>query len=357
MTNCARLHEDLAKSKINALLLTNMASIRWATNFTGSFAAVIITPVDGCFITDSRYRIQAGDECLSLPIRSFANPHRFEDLLKEVIQQSNIHRLHFDQNHVTVATISKWRQLLPDVEFVPIDDPVDTLRMQKTESELARIRAACCATEECLEKLLTLVKPGVTEQQLVWAFEDMLRPLDATFAFSPIIVGGPRTARPHATPGKRAFEIGDFITFDIGIRLNGYCSDITRTVVLGKASVKQREYYQQLLKAQMACINTIKPGMNGKEIDGLAREILNEKDLGQFFGHGLGHGLGALVHDTGRLSSLVSQNIEVGQVWTIEPGFYIDGFGGARIEDDIVITSEGCESLTSFPKHLIELPY
>jgi len=334
-----------------------MPSIRWATNFTGSFAAALVTPSGGCFITDSRYRIQAQDECLSLPVRSFASPQSFEELLKDVVRQDKICRLHFDKNHVTVATIAKWQELLPDVDFVPVSDPVDALRMHKTDEEIAKIQAACRITEQCLERLLTLVKPGTTEQQLVWAFEDMLRPLGASMAFPPIIVGGPRTARPHATPGTRAFEFGDFITIDIGVRLDGYCSDITRTVVFGEASSRQRMYYEQLLKAQVACIDRIKPGMKGKEIDSLAREILNEKDLGQFFGHGLGHGLGALVHDTGRLSSSIDQDIEVRQVWTIEPGFYIDGFGGARIEDDIVIAPEGCNLLTSFPKHLIELPY
>ncbi len=356
MTNLERLQQFLAAKSIGAMLLTNMAAIRWATTFSGSFAAAIVTPTGGCFITDSRYKIQAKEECRDLAIRSFASPQRFEEFLKEIICEHGFAQMHFDHNHATVATLAKWRELMPNVEFIAIDDPVDLLRMNKVEDELARIRAACRFTEQCLEKLLALVKPGVTERQLVWAFEDMLRPVDGSLAFPPIIVGGPRTARPHATSGTRAFEPGDFITFDIGVRLNGYCSDITRTVVLGQASARQRECYEQLLKAQVACINAIRPGVKGKEIDGLARQILDEKDLGQYFGHGLGHGLGALVHDSGRLSQSSDQDIEVGQVWTIEPGFYIEGFGGARIEDDIVITPTGCDVLTSFPKHLIELP-
>ena len=149
--------------------------------------------------------------------------------------------------------------------------------------------------------------------------------------------------------------MGDFVTFDLGARLDGYCSDITRSFVIGKATDRQREVYEHLLKAQVACIGAMKPGASGTKVDALAREILNEKDLARHFGHGLGHGLGALVHDTGRLSASVDADIEVGQVWTIEPGVYIQGFGGMRIEDDILITEDGCEVLTHFPKELIEL--
>lgn len=356
MTNCERLQRYLADKNIAAMLLTNMPSIRWATNFTGSFAAAIVTPDGGLFVTDSRYKIQAREECLALPTSSFANPVKLEDFLKEKLAELGVTKLHFDHNQVSVATHAKWTETFSSVELVGMEDPVDQLRMTKSAEEVDKIRAACRFTEQCLERLLVMVKPGATERDLLWAFEDMLRPMDASAAFPPIIVSGPRTARPHATAGTRAFEVGDFITFDIGVRMNGYCSDITRTVILGKATPRQREVYEHLLKAQTACIAAIRAGKKGKEIDGLAREILNEKDLGQYFGHGLGHGLGALVHDTGRLSPTIEQDIEIGQVWTIEPGVYIEGFGGARIEDDVLITEAGCDVLTTFPKHLIEIP-
>ena len=187
------------------------------------------------------------------------------------------------------------------------------------------------------------------------SMEDFLRKHGATLAFDPIIVSGERTARPHGDPSEKKIQKGEFVTFDIGARIDGYCSDITRTVVMGPATDRQREVYEHLLKAQVACIDAMKPGANGKEVDGLARSILDEKDLAQYFGHGLGHGLGALVHDTGRLSPIVEQDIKVGQVWTIEPGVYIEGFGGMRIEDDIVITEGEPDVLTTFPKNLIEV--
>ena len=227
--------------------------------------------------------------------------------------------------------------------------------MIKSAEEVAKVRHCCGISDKALEMLLTKVRPGVSELELFWAFEDFLREHSATSAFAPIMVSGLKTARPHGSPGEKLIEKGDLITFDLGACVDGYNSDITRTVVLGPASDRQRETYEQLLKAQCACVEAMKPGINGKDVDGLARTVLDEKDLAQHFGHGLGHGLGALVHDTGRLSPTVDQDIEVGQIWTIEPGVYIEGFGGMRIEDDIVITENGCDVLTAFPKHLIEI--
>ena len=227
--------------------------------------------------------------------------------------------------------------------------------MIKSAEEIAKVRHCCGISDKALEHLLTLARPGVSELELLWAFEDFLRQHSATSAFDPIMISGLRTARPHGNPSDKLLEKGDLITFDLGACFDGYNSDITRTIVLGSASDRQREMYEQLLKAQCGCIDAMKPGVNGKDVDGLARQILDEKDLSQHFGHGLGHGLGALVHDSGRLSSAVDQNIQVSQIWTIEPGVYIEGFGGMRIEDDIVITESGCEVLTAFPKHLIEI--
>ena len=356
LSNLDRIRLKLAADEHTAMVLTNMPNIRWATGFSGSFAVVIVTTDSGVLITDSRYRIQADEQCTCLPTAVFANPTEAVDFLKEQIQRLGLKSLAFDHNQVTVATLEKWTKKFEGVALKPTDDPVDALRMIKTDQEVAKIRAACVLTDTFLERLLALARPGVTERALLWALEDMLREAGAKAAFAPIILSGPRTARPHGDPSDRCLQAGDFITFDIGARLDGYCSDITRTVVLGKASERQREVYEQLLKAQVACIDSIKPGMAGKDIDGLARKVLDEKNLGQYFGHGLGHGLGALVHDSGRLSPIIEQKIEVGQVWTIEPGVYIEDFGGARIEDDIVMTETGCEVLTKFPKHLIELP-
>jgi Xaa-Pro aminopeptidase len=227
--------------------------------------------------------------------------------------------------------------------------------MKKSPQEVERIRAACRLTDACLEYLLPLIRPGVAESALQLEVELFLRRHGATAAFSPIVVSGERSARPHGTPSEKPLEVGDFVTFDIGARLDGYCSDITRTFVIGEASERHIEVYEQVLKGQLAALDALQPGANGKEVDLLVRAILDEKSFAAYFGHSLGHGLGALVHDAGRLSQTTEQPIEVGQVWTVEPGVYIEGFGGVRIEDDVLITERGAEVLTHFPKRLMIL--
>jgi Xaa-Pro aminopeptidase len=355
MTNVERLQDALVERGIPAVVISNLPAIYWLTGFTGSFGLAVVTRDSGVFLTDSRYTIQAAEQCKDLPVDSFRSPQKVEEFLAGHVAQFGVTKLAFDRNHVTVGTLEKWTAALSGVELQPTDDPIDDLRMIKSAEEVAKVRHCCGISDKALEMLLAKARPGISELELLWAFEDFLRQHSATSAFDPIIVSGLKTARPHGNPGEKILEKGDLITFDLGARVDGYNSDITRTVVLGPASDRQRKIYEQLLKAQCACVAAMKPGVNGKDVDGLARTILDEQDLARHFGHGLGHGLGALVHDTGRLSSTVDQNIAVGQIWTIEPGVYIEGFGGMRIEDDIVITENGCDVLTAFPKHLIEI--
>ncbi|MGZ0171580.1 MAG: M24 family metallopeptidase [Planctomycetales bacterium] len=355
MTNIERLQEALVERDLPAVVISNLPAIYWLTGFTGSFGLVVVTRNSGVFLTDSRYTIQAAEQCSDLPVDSFRTPQKAEEFLADHVARLGVSKLAFDRNHVTVATLEKWTAALSGVELLPTDDPIDDLRMIKSAEEVTKVRHCCGISDKALELLMAIARPGVSELQLFWAFEDFLRQHSATSAFDPIMISGPRTARPHGNPSEKILEKGDLITFDLGACVDGYNSDITRTVVLGPASDWQRETYEQLLKAQCACIDAMKPGVNGKDVDGLARQILDERDLAQYFGHGLGHGLGALVHDTGRLSSAVEQDITIDQIWTIEPGVYVEGIGGMRIEDDIVITENGCDVLTEFPKHLIEI--
>lgn len=356
MTNVERLREALAEQELPGIVISGMPAVYWLTGFTGSFGFAVVTADDAVFLTDSRYTLQAREQCTDMATDSFRNPKKAEEFLQEHVDRFGLQTLAFDQNSVTVGLFDKWSERMKDVELVGVEDPIDELRMIKSPAEIEKLKVVCGLADEAVEHLIERVRPGVSERELLWALEDFLRPRGATLAFDPIIAGGPNSARPHGTPGERCFEPGDFITFDLGACIDGYNSDITRTVLLGTASDRQREVYEQLLKAQLACIEAMKPGAKGKEVDALARTILDEKDLGQYFGHGLGHGLGALVHDTGRLSPVIDCDIRAGQVWTIEPGVYIEGFGGMRIEDDIHITDDGCEVLTSYPKELIEIP-
>jgi Xaa-Pro aminopeptidase len=356
MSNIKRLQSILIESEINAILITNMPSVRWLTGFTGSFGAALVSQQRALFLTDSRYTLQSKEQCTDVESKSFRNPKKFAEFLKGEVDEFELTQLAFDKNQVTVATHAEWSKALEGIELVAQTDPIEELRKQKSDQEVTLMRRACELADQAIELLLGKCKPGVKEMELFWTFEDFLRKVGATSAFDPIMVSGPRTARPHGEPSERALEAGDFITFDLGACVEGYNSDITRTVVLGPATDRQKEVYNHLLKTQIACIDAMKPGVNGRDVDALARTMLDEKDLGQYFGHGLGHGLGALVHDSGRLSPTTDETIKAGQIWTIEPGVYIEGFGGMRIEDDILITETGCEVLTSFPKTLIELP-
>ncbi len=350
--NLRRLRDRMAQQGLPALLVSDMGNVRWLSGFTGSFGMVVVTAGGGQFLTDSRYRIQAGEQVQELDVRTLQSPKTTTQLLAESAAELGVAQLGFEQS-VTYATWNGWKEALEGVELVPAPDLFKDLRMVKTPDEVAKIREACHLIEDCLRHTMRMMQPGVTEYDLSLDIEFGIRRRGAEIGFSPIIVAGPNGAKPHGRPGDRKLQKGDFLTLDIGASVDGYNSDITRTFAIGEVSERQREVYEQVLKAQVACVNALAPGANGRDIDGLARQILDEKDMAQYFGHGLGHGLGMAVHDDGRLSVNVDQPIEAGQVWTIEPGVYIDGEFGVRIEDDVLVTPSGPELLTTFPKDLM----
>ncbi len=355
MNNLQRLQANLRENSIPALMVSNMGNVQWLTGFTGSFGAALITPDSGRMLTDSRYTVQAGEQVQDLPSFSFASPTSFVEFLHRHVSELDISTLHIDESQVTVGSYHSWTKVLKGVTLVPDEDPIHKLRMVKTAREVALVQEACQLADACLEFLLPKIKVGVTENELLLEIELFFRRNGSVISFPPIVASGERSARPHGVPSDKPLETGDFVTFDLGCKIQGYCSDITRTFVIGKATERHKEVYAQVLKAETSCIEALKAGVNGRDVDALARRILDEKGLAKYFGHGLGHGLGTLVHDSGRLSSTVDQPIELGQIWTVEPGVYIEGFGGVRIEDDVVITETGNEILTHFPKELLEL--
>ena len=356
MNHVQQLQSALAEQNVPAFLVSNLASVRWLTNFTGSMAFALVTPDSGgVFVSDSRYTVQASEEVRDLSVRTFGQPTRPVEFLKAQIEELGIERLHFDEESVSVKTLREWTEGFTGVELIPGTDPIRSLRMIKSESEIERLRAACELADACVQDLVLRVAVGRSERELLWGIEDFLRQRGAEPAFRPIVVSGPRTARPHGVASERKLVAGDLLTVDLGAALDGYSSDITRSFVVGKADERQREVYEKLLEAQIAGVEALRPGANGREVDALVRRILDELDLSQYFGHGLGHGLGQLVHDSGRLSLSSDQPIAVSQVWTVEPGVYIEGFGGMRIEDDVLVTDGEPEVLTRFPKILMEL--
>ena len=353
MDNVEKMRAALRDAKTENFLVSDLANVFWLTGFSGSFGSALVTPTQNLLLSDSRYTLQAQEQATGWDVRTFANPTDSTDFLREQLERLGVAALHFDKAVVTVGLLEKWTEKLPKIALFPSTDPIGELRRIKSDAEIARIRAACRLADGCLEHITRLVRPGITENELALEIEIFFRKNGAIPAFTPIVVSGERSARPHGLPSDKALEVGDFVTFDLGARLNGYCSDITRTFVIGDPTERHTAVYQQVLKAQEAAIAALRPDAKTNEVDALARRILDETDLGQYFGHGLGHGLGALVHDSGRLSPTVEEKIAAGQVWTVEPGVYIEGFGGVRIEDDVLVTPDGPEILTHFPKTLM----
>jgi len=354
-TNLAKLQDHLSTQEVPAVLVTDITNVRWLTGFGGSFGMVIVTPEAGLFLTDSRYRIQAVEQVQVCPSRSFGRPTTATQFLAQQLQELGIKQIGVDEDHVTLSQLRGWQEEMADVEFAGRRDVCTDQRMIKSEAELSIMRRACDLADRCMRHVVDRVAVGKTERQLLVAIHQFLLENDSEASFEPIVVSGPRSSRPHGTASERKLESGDFLTFDLGAIVDGYCSDTTRTVVVGTATPRHREVYQLVLAAEEACIASCVQGATGKELDQLTRQVLDRGDLSQYFTHGLGHGLGTLVHDSGRLSSTVDQTLEVGQVWTIEPGVYIEGFGGVRIEDVIVVTDGEPEVLTHFPKELLEL--
>lgn len=352
MSNLQRLRNAMEEANIPAILLTDSLNIQWLTSFTGSAAQVIVTPNDALFITDSRYTLQAQEQVSNCTIVTFGSPKTWDETLKEQLFASGSKEFAFETNQ-SYSTANK--RISDFSEFTWKEAPaslLNNLRMVKTEEEIEKIQEACKLADACLSHVTRMLQIGVTEYDINLEVEFFYRRNRAQLAFDPIVVSGPNSAKPHGKAGERKLQSGDFVTIDCGGRLNGYCSDITRTFVIGEASERHVEIYNQVLRAEVECCQLLVPGASGKEIDQHARDILAEKDLAQYFGHGLGHGLGLNVHDPGGLSKASDVIMEPGMVFTVEPGVYIEGFGGVRIEDDVLVTTDQPRILTAFPKEL-----
>lgn len=353
MSNLTRLREKMAEQDIPAMLLSEIDSVQWATGFSGSSGYVLLNHEKGLFVTDSRYKIQAREEVTELPSASFASPVEAADFLKEQAEELGLAELGFESASVSYSTYGDWSKRLAPIKLTPVADLIGPLRMVKSADEIARIGEACGVADACFQHVLRLIQPGVPEFDIMLEIEFFIRRQGLELAFPPIVVSGENSARPHGHATEKPLAEGDFVTMDFGAKVGGYCSDITRTVVVGEPTERHREIYGQVLKAQMAAIDAMKPGVAARDVDALARRVLDEKGLARHFGHGLGHGLGKLVHDAGRMNATSKHVFEPGQVWTVEPGVYIEGFGGVRIEDDVVITENGVAVLTNSPKELL----
>jgi Xaa-Pro aminopeptidase len=341
---------------IDALLITNIGNIGYVSGFTGSTAQVLVTPDEALFITDSRYTLRAQAECAGFEIvETPQGSGGYGEALKNVLEaRPGVKRLGFEAGHVTVSQFEAFRALAPEREWVSTSDSVETLRLVKDGAEIALIMNAITVAETAMEMVKPLLTPGTTEQDFALELEFAMRRLGASgAAFDTIVAAGANGAHPHHHAGPRPLAAGDFVTIDWGATVNGYNSDITRTYALRSVTDKQREIYGIVQEAQQRAIAAIKPGKTGKEIDAVARDYIAEHGFGPAFGHSLGHSLGRSVHD-GPGFSVRSDTLTLkpGMVMTVEPGIYLEDWGGLRLEEDILVTEDGCEILTHLPNAL-----
>lgn len=351
----ARARQSMAKTDLPALLLTQIENVRWISGFTGSSGIVLLTPHEAIFATDSRYVTQAAAECPGFQHEKLATsgPEEVVALLEKV----RVPRLGFEAGHLTYRMHAIYREKMPAaIDFVPTDRLIEDLRMIKDADEVARMEAACGLAVRAFEHILPFLKPGAVERDVMLELEWFLRKeCRAEVAFDTIVASGPRSALPHGRATERTMQIGDFVTLDFGARLEGYCSDITRTVVLGAPTDEQRKVYQTVHDALYRAIEGIRPGVAGKEVDAIAREHIQTAGYGDYFGHGLGHSLGRAVHDGPGLSTTSDITLAAGMVLTVEPGIYIPDWGGVRIEHDVVVEDSGARILTPAPTELLAL--
>jgi len=342
---------------IEAFLITSRPNVRYLSGFTGSAGALLIGRDFVVLMTDKRYTLRARKEAPGCEI--VVPEHPEDDVLKAQLETRGLHKVGFEANHITVKTLEGWREKYGElgVEWITTNAVVEQLRLVKDAEEIACIRAACGITDAAFQHIQLFMQPETVELDVAMELEFYMRRQGARRpAFDTIVASGENSAIPHAETSERRFRPGDFVTLDFGAEVDGYCSDITRTVVIGKASEEQRRIYHTVLEAQLRAIEAIKPGVKGCDIDAVARQVITDAGYGDYFSHSLGHSLGLNVHDGMGFAQKSEVVLEPGMVFTVEPGIYIEGLGGVRIEDDVLVTEDGVEVLTHAPKHLMEFP-
>jgi Xaa-Pro aminopeptidase len=350
-----KIREKLGSLHLDAFVIADISNIRYLTGFSGSNAWCIATPDEAYFLTDFRYQLQSREEVQGWKIviarKGLVEAAEEKNLL------SGVKRIGFEAQYVTYEQFERFHRLFPRKEWKPFTEFVESIARVRDDVELGYLRKAVSITDRVFQDVLKLLKHGVVERDVSTEISYLCRRYGADAGnFDNIVASGVRSAMPHGTASSKRITKGELVIIDFGCTYNGYGSDMTRTVSVGAPSQEVKRIYQVVLDAQHKAIDAAKPGMNGKSLDAVARSFVRSKGYGRYFGHGLGHGLGLGSHGTPLISTRGKKYIlETGNVITIEPGIYLPNKFGIRIEDDVVITDEGCEVLTRSPKELIVL--
>lgn len=350
-----RLTERFDALGIDAYLVTSYENRRYISGFSGSNATLFVHPQAKELLTDFRYDERAHSEAPNFAVTIINQFQSNAVRLNELCKQTGAKRIGYESDNVTVDWFAKMQKEMPDVEFVACPGVIEDLRAIKDAEEIENIAMAQDITDEAFSRVLEFIKPGVTESDIAAELQYYIAQKGCKLAFDTIIASGPNGSMPHATPGSRKVQNGDFITMDFGAMYDGYCADMTRTVALGQPSDEMKDVYAIVLEAQKRAFTIIKPGANCKAVDAVARDFIAEKGFGDNFGHGLGHSFGLFIHEDPRFSPSCDKDAAVGHCMSVEPGIYLPGKFGVRIEDIVCITEDGYRNFTHSPKELIIL--
>jgi len=353
MEKIKKIRQQFKDLNIDSLLITNPFNRRYMSNFTGTAGVALITEEKSYFVTDFRYTEQAGKQAIGYEVVEHSGT--IQEEVKRLVEENGLKRLGFEENDLTYAQYLSYEKII-QAEFVPVSNVVEKIRLIKTEDEIKILKEAADIADAAFKHIIEYIRPGLTELEVSNELEFFMRKCGATSSsFDIIVASGARSALPHGVATDKVIEKGDFVTLDFGAYYKGYVSDITRTIAVGNPSDQLKEIYQIVYDAQMKAMDEIRPGLTGKEADAIARDYIASKGYGEYFGHSTGHGIGLEVHEGPSLSKRSDLVLEAGMVVTVEPGIYLPGVGGVRIEDDTLITQSGNETFTHSTKELIIL--
>lgn len=353
MSRVKAIQTELKKQELDALLVTSPFNLRYVSNFTGSTGLGVITHDKAYFVTDFRYTEQAAEQAEGYEIIQNTGP--IFDEVKALVEKESISNPGFETNFMTFSNYELLNSLV-ECKLTPVSGLIEALREIKEESEIETIQEAIRITEYAFEEILHIIKPGVTEIEVANKLDFLMREKGASgVSFDTIVASGKRSAMPHGVASDKSIEQGDMITIDFGCYYNGYVSDMTRTFALGDPGEELKKIHQIVLDANLKVTDQIKAGITGKDLDAVARDYITEKGYGKAFGHSTGHGIGLEVHEGPGINFKNENALVSGNVITNEPGIYIPGLGGVRIEDDLVVTDTGSRNLMTVSKELIQL--
>ena len=353
MNHFKAIGAKLPECGLDAMLITSQANGYYASSFPTTGAGdslMVVTGKRNYFITDSRYTEAAGKQVKDAELLERANAASYLSFLKQILEENGIRKLGFEDEALTVKTYNEYSKDLT-CEFVPASKLLTELRQSKDDEEIENLKAAQRIADKALTQLLEEIRPGMTEKEISARLQYLMMAGGAEkMSFDPIIASGPNSSLPHAVPTERKVMAGDFLTIDFGCIYNGYCSDTTRTVAIGYATDEMKKVYDTVLQAQLAGIAKAKTGVIGREVHEAAHDVIRAAGYGEYFGHGFGHSLGIEIHEAPNFNTRNNDPMPDRAVVSAEPGIYLPGKFGCRIEDVIVLHKDGCENLTALPK-------